>query len=531
MVYEVMKTQIEASLGRGLEMTLQEDAHHLITGLEDAKEDTHATASRPFLIKALYQISLSPGSVIDLQSLKLNIDSLPKAGFSAASAYDIHGKELSSIGHFIQDLAPSFLLANDPSTIMVWDPKSKALYVRVTESVVNSDGHQVGSIKTEKVLEEMTRVSISHRSIGRSGEFMLCEPLENNPLEMKCLLSRDSGIEFKQLSRSMNHLPLPMDFALNGKTGIIGTQDYRQIPVVAAYYGLRNHAIGMVLKIDAQELYEPANKRLYDIALYLCLMATAGWILLYWLVFPVVRRLTDSEQQLQAANTDLHQSESNLRNLMAYQENIREEERQRIARDIHDQMGSDLSGINSHLSLAIDHSQKMGLTPDPHIARAGELAVSAMNSMRTTINELHPPILGNLGIREALRWYCGQIERRETLQCELVIDELTESIQIGSDLGTSIFRMAQESITNVIRHANASRITIHVRIQDGIVNIEISDDGIGIPTDLKTNQKSMGINGMRERCLLHHGSIKIKGTPGNGTTVAIRLPIGDSLGD
>jgi signal transduction histidine kinase len=252
-----------------------------------------------------------------------------------------------------------------------------------------------------------------------------------------------------------------MDFALNGKTGIISAQDYRQIPVVAAYHGLENHDIGIMLKIDAKELYEPANKRLYDIALYLCLMAATGWILLYWLAFPVVRRLTDSEQQLQATNIDLKQSESNLRNPIAYQESIREEERQRIARDIHDQMGSDLSGINSHLSIAIDHSQKMGLTPNPHIVSAGELAVSAMNSMRSTINELHPPILGNLGIWETLRWYCGQIEKRETLQCELVIDELIESIQIGPDLGISIFQMAQESITNVIHHANASRVTIH----------------------------------------------------------------------
>jgi signal transduction histidine kinase len=214
---------------------------------------------------------------------------------------------------------------------------------------------------------------------------------------------------------------------------------------------------------------------------------------------------------------------------MAHQETIREEERRRIARDIHDQMGSDLSGINSHLSVAINHSQKMGLTPDPHIVSAGELAVSAMSSMRNTINELHPPILENFGIWEALRWYCGQIEKRENLQCELVIDELTESIKIRTDLSTSIFRISQESITNVIRHAKASRITIHARIQDGIVTIEISDDGTGIPTGLKSNQGSMGLTGMRERCLLHQGSIEIKSAPEQGTTVAIRLPIGDSI--
>ena len=515
MVYEVMENQVEASLGRGLEMTLKEDVHHLITGLEDAKEDTHASVSRPFLIKALYQISINPSSVIDLQNLKLNIDSLLEAGFTAASAYDIHGKELASMGHFIPDLEASFSLTNATSAIMMWDSKSKSLFVRVTESVLNSDQHKIGSLTTEKSLKELTRGSILHRSIGKTGEFMLCEPVMNSSIEMDCLLIRESGSEFKRLPRTMNNQPLPMNFALNGKTGVISTKDYRQIQVVAAYQGLTDLNLGMVLKLDEKELYESTSAHLYGIVIYIFTAAILGWILLYWLVFPLVSKLVKSE--------------SNLRNLMAHQETIREEERRRIARDIHDQMGSDLSGINSHLSVAINHSQKMGLTPDPHIVSAGELAVSAMSSMRNTINELHPPILENFGIWEALRWYCGQIEKRENLQCELVIDELTESIKIRTDLSTSIFRISQESITNVIRHAKASRITIHARIQDGIVTIEISDDGTGIPTGLKSNQGSMGLTGMRERCLLHQGSIEIKSAPEQGTTVAIRLPIGDSI--
>ena len=514
-VYEVMKSQVEASLGRGLEMTLKEDVHHLITGIEDAKEDTHASVSRPFLIKALNQISVNPGSVIDLKNLKLNIDSLLEAGFTAASAYDIHGKELASMGHFMPDLETSFSLKNDTSAIIMWDSKSKSLYVRVTESVLNFDQHKVGSLTTEKNLKDLTRGSILHRSIGKTGEFMLCESVMNSSNEMDCLLIRESGSEFKRLPRIVNNQPLPMNFALNGKTGVISTKDYRQIPVVAAYLGLTDLNLGMVLKLDEEELYESTRQHLYGIVLYIVIAAVLGWIFLYWLVLPLVYKLVKSE--------------STLRNLVAYQEDVREEERRRIARDIHDQMGSDLSGINSHLSVAIDHSKKMDLTPDPHIVIAGELAVSAINSMRNTINELHPPILRNFGIWEALRWHCSQIEKRENLQCVLVIDELTESINIGPDLGTSIFRMAQESITNVIRHANASRITIHARIQDGIVAIEISDDGIGTPTDLESSQNSMGITGMRERCLLHKGSIEIKSTPKQGTTVAIQLPIGDSI--
>ena len=516
-VYEVMKSQVEASLGRGLEMTLKEDVHHLITGIEDAKEDTHASVSRPFLIKALNQISVNPGSVIDLKNLKLNIDSLLEAGFTAASVYDIHGKELASTGHFIPNLKTSFSLIHDTSTIMVWDHIGKALFLRTTESVLNSDQHKIGSLTTEKNLKDLVRGSKLHRSVGKTGEFMLCKPVMKSSIEMDCLLIRESGSEFKRLPRMVNNQSLPMNFALNGKTGVISTKDYRQISVVAAYLGLTDLNFGMVLKLDEEELYEPTSTHLYRIVICIFIAAVLGWILLYWLVFPLVSKLVKSE--------------SNLRNLMAHHETLREEERRRIARDIHDQMGSDLSGIKSHLSIAINHSQKMGLTPNSHLVSASELAVNAMSSMRNTINELHPPILGNFGIWEALRWYCGQIEEREDFQCELVIDELTESIKVGSDLSTSIFRMAQESIANVVHHAKASMVTIHARIQDGTVTIEISDDGIGIPSDLQFNQNSMGIIGMRERCLLHQGSLEIKDTPGHGTTLAIRLPIGDSLGD
>ena len=516
-VYEVMKSQVEASLGRGLEMTLKEDVHHLITGIEDAKEDTHASVSRPFLIKALNQISVNPGSVIDLKNLKLNIDSLLEAGFTAASAYDIHGKELASMGHFMPDLETSFSLKNDTSAIIMWDSKSKSLYVRVTESVLNFDQHKIGSLTTEKNLKDLTRGSILHRSIGKTGEFMLCESVMNSSNEMDCLLIRESGSEFKRLPRIVNNQPLPMNFALNGKTGVISTKDYRQIPVVAAYQGLTDLNLGMVLKLDEKELYESTNVYLYGIVLYISIAAVLGWILLYWLVLPLVYKLI--------------QSESNLRNLVAYQEGIREEERRRIARDIHDQMGSDLSTMNILLESSKQHSKARSLAPDPYLVDAGAIVSNMMNTVRSTINELHPPILISLGLWETLRWHCNQIRKQTDLQCELVIDELSESVDIEPDFSTSIFRIIQESITNVVRHAKASRVTVHAAVQGGVIIIEVADNGLGYPPPLDglTSQGALGVAGIRERCFRHQGSLEIKASPGQGTTLLIRIPMGGSV--
>ena len=216
---------------------------------------------------------------------------------------------------------------------------------------------------------------------------------------------------------------------------------------------------------------------------------------------------------------------------MAYQEGVREEERRRIARDIHDQMGSDLSTMNILLESSKQHSNARDLAPDPYLVSAGAIVSNMMNTVRSTINELHPPILSSLGLWETLRWHCNQIRKQTDLQCELVIDELSESVDIEPDLSTSIFRIIQESITNVVRHAKASRVTIHAAVQGGVMVIEVVDNGLGYPPPLdgSTSQTSLGVSGMRERCLRHQGSLEIKVSPGQGTTLLIRIPMGGSV--
>ena len=524
-VYEVMKRQVEASLGRGLEMTLKEDVHHLITGIEDAKEDTHASVSRPFLIKALNQISVNPGSVIDLKNLKLNIDSLLEAGFTAASAYDIHGKELASTGHFIPNLETSFSLTNDTSAIIIWDAISKALFLRITESVLNSDRHKIGSLTTEKNLKDLTRGSMLHRSIGRSGEFMLCQPVMNSSIEIDCLLSREGEVNFKRLDRIMNNQPLPMNFALNGKNGIINTKDYRQIMVVAAYMGVPDSDLGMVLKLDEEELYKSSSEALSDLIKYLLLLVTVGCIAVYLLVLPTVRKLFKSEKSSFTAIAQLKQSQSHLRKLIGYQERIREEERRRIAGDIHDQLGGDLTGISSHLSVAISNNSKLGLIPNKNLESALNIVSSAMDTVRMTINELRLPMLDNFGIWAALRWYSSEIEDRSELSCKFIIDELSELTEIDPDLTTAIFRIVQEATTNVIRHANASMVTIQVRVRDGELVVEVLDDGIGMDGNQSSKLNSMGLAGMRERARYLGGRLEITSTPGEGTMVELLIPL------
>jgi signal transduction histidine kinase len=391
--------------------------------------------------------------------------------------------------------------------------------------VLNSDQHKIGSLTTEKNLKDLIRGSKLHRSIGRTGEFMLCEPVMNSSIEMDCLLIRDSGGEFKRLPRIVDNQPLPMNFALNGKTGIINTKDYLQIPVIAAYMGITGLDVGMVLKLDEEELYKSSSETLSDLIKYLLLLVTVGCIAVYLLVLPTARKLVKSEKSSLTAITQLKQSESYLRKLIGYQESIREEERRRIAGDIHDQLGGDLTGISSHLSVAISSNSKLGLMPNKNLESALSIVSGAMDTVRMTINELRLPMLDNFGIWAALRWYSSEVRNRSALRCEFIIDQLSELTEIDPDLTTAIFRIVQEATTNVIRHANASMVTIQVRVRDGELVVEVSDDGIGMDGNQSSKLNSMGLAGMRERARYLGGRLEITSTPGAGTRVALLIPL------
>ena len=526
-VYKVMGKQTEESLGRGLEVTLRGSARVLKTEFENAQVASHGAVTRPFLISALQQLSINPNSPSALQFLKKNIDSLPEAGFSAVTISDTGNKELLNAGHLIKDLSASLTLSNtlDTGKTLIFDSSSGKLYIRIEEAVLNADSHKIGTLLTERPLIELSNSIKELRKIGDSGELMLCESLAGNQQQMKCLLSRSDGLEFKQLMRSINGTPLPMSRALNGETGLISTNDYRQIPVVAAYKPVAEHELGLVLKINEEELYNSSSKVLIDLVIYLPLLIIGGCIFLFWFVYPLAKKIIESEKSLGLANSKLEQSESHLRRLIGYQEGIREEERRRIAGDIHDQLGGDLTGISSHLSVAISSNSKLGLMPNKNLESALSIVSGAMKTVRMTINELRLPMLDNFGIWAALRWYSSEIEDRSELSCEFVIDQLSELTEIDPDLTTAIFRIVQEATTNVIRHANASMVTIQVRVRDGELIVEVLDDGTGMATDQSSKLNSMGLAGMRERARYLGGRLDVTSILGEGTRVALFIPL------
>lgn len=229
------------------------------------------------------------------------------------------------------------------------------------------------------------------------------------------------------------------------------------------------------------------------------------------------------------AEAALQLSHEKLRELVAYQQRIKEDERIRIAREIHDELGSALTAIKANLSVAMDQFEQCGCASNPRLLDASVLLDSAVETVRRVITDLRPSVLDNLGVWAALEWYAGQTEARTGISCHFTIDSSLEDSVIGTARSTELFRIFQETLTNVIRHAMASQVEIRVLREDDAIKMEVEDNGLGIDEELTRDRKSWGIAGMVERARSVGGNIRIANTS-HGTLVTLRMPLEKKYG-
>jgi len=246
---------------------------------------------------------------------------------------------------------------------------------------------------------------------------------------------------------------------------------------------------------------------------------------------PFVQGILVDITQSKLAEEALHRSQDALRSLAAYQERIKENERKRIAQEIHDELGSLLTGIKAYVSVSVERSVQAGVPADPLLIDVMRLADEAIGAVRRVITDLRPSVLDHLGVWEALEWYANQIQTRSDLICECSIDASLSALSIDAELSTMLFRIVQEALTNVVRHAAASHVSIRGEAKGNEMLVEVTDNGKGIAEMRSTGGQSWGILGMRERARHYGGSLTITGRAGHGTTVALRLPIGMTDGN
>ena len=215
-------------------------------------------------------------------------------------------------------------------------------------------------------------------------------------------------------------------------------------------------------------------------------------------------------------------SRQQLRALTARLQQVREEERTGIAREIHDELGQALTGLKMDISWL-----KRRLPRDDEVrsqcASIIERIDGTLSTVRRIATELRPSVLDQLGLGAALEWLGQEFGARTGI--EVAMDLCADDCTIPEHLGSSVFRICQESLTNVARHARAKRVTIRLAQTTERVTLEVSDDGIGIPPERLEGTASLGLVGMRERALACGGEFRISGQAGRGTTVLLRVPL------
>jgi two-component system sensor histidine kinase UhpB len=240
---------------------------------------------------------------------------------------------------------------------------------------------------------------------------------------------------------------------------------------------------------------------------------------------PFIQGLLVDITRNKLAEQALERSQDELRKLSAHQETIKEGERTRIAQEIHDELGGLLTGINAYISVAIERSVAAGGAPEQLLVEACKLVKNAMETVRKVITDLRPSVLDQLGIWAALEWYMDQVGQRSGLQCAWRIDPELLPLDPGPDRSTMLFRIAQEALTNVERHAGATELSMDVAQNDGTLTVRIHDNGRGIDSARLKNQTSWGIRGMSERARHFEGEVHIAGTSKTGTTLSLTLPL------
>jgi two-component system sensor histidine kinase UhpB len=224
----------------------------------------------------------------------------------------------------------------------------------------------------------------------------------------------------------------------------------------------------------------------------------------------------------------LKSSHERMRELAAHIEGVREEERTRIAREIHDELGQALTGIKIDLAWM---NKKLQIHDR---ATQTDLLLKRITAMKDTIDttvqvvrkisaELRPGILDGFGLPAAIEWQASEFQDRTGIQCQL--SAIPEDLDLEERPSSAIFRIFQELLTNIVRHANASRVSISLRKRRGMLILEVQDNGRGISENEKFKANSFGLLGVRERVALLGGKSSIKGVQGQGTTVTIRIPL------
>jgi len=211
-----------------------------------------------------------------------------------------------------------------------------------------------------------------------------------------------------------------------------------------------------------------------------------------------------------------------LRELSARLQAVREEERTRISRAIHDELGQTLTGLKMDVAWLQSHLDPPQPALLAKMQAMSELIDATIQTVRRISTELRPGIL-DLGLVATIEWQLQEFQTRTGIESKLI--SVPEETTLDDGRSTAVYRIFQEILTNVIRHAQATRIEVTLEETATFLTLRVRDNGRGITQSEMDSPRSIGLLGMHERARLLGGEVQFHGTPGQGTTVTVRLPL------
>lgn len=238
-----------------------------------------------------------------------------------------------------------------------------------------------------------------------------------------------------------------------------------------------------------------------------------GWFT-HWI--SIERDITERKAQ----EAELQQKNRELKRLSAYLQNIRENERKYIAREVHDELGQLASAIKIDVDWFGLHMDSNDPPVQKRMDHANKTIAILISSIRKIASQLRPSILDDFGLNAAIEWQCKEFQNLNGIQC-IFINGLEDS-NLSKEVQTELFRMVQESLTNVMRHAKANRVEVKLTEDEDTMYLSVADDGKGFDTIQK--RQTLGLVGLRERAISINGQLQINSEPGKGTTVLAQIP-------
>jgi PAS domain S-box-containing protein len=245
-----------------------------------------------------------------------------------------------------------------------------------------------------------------------------------------------------------------------------------------------------------------------------------GKIVRFISIFSDITERKRNEEELQKQRQQLEESESRLRELAEFLQTVREEERARIARELHDEMGQALTALRIDLGWLRNKCLPLGTPAVERVGSALGVVEHSIVSLRRISEDLRPAMLDSLGLAAAVEHHVEQFSQRTGIPCRLRMNR--EEFELEDRLATTVFRVVQETLTNVARHSGASEVSVQIdQAEDGI-HLTMQDNGRGFSG--ANDKKTFGLLGMRERIAMLGGRLEIDSRPGHGTRITAWLP-------